>query len=395
MGIQVKYEGSWRSAPAMYVKKDSAWVRATSGWINNGSQWVRFFASGIADTFNRADGSLGTTSDGSAAWSVTRGSWAINSNVAASSTAASSYPLAVVSLGSSTAVVQADTPVAGSGIAFGVVDANNWYGAFITRRTETYSCNPYSCNPFCCSTTFYSNDCVRCGSTCVSQPCANTNYTSDCTKCGSTCLNYKKLENHNFLQYKCTSSGWVYDRSVNGEQCASCTCTNGTIAFVCNSSNIGSVTSIKNCTGTSGCAETVSCGCINESCNSCTVCEPQPCVNTCNSCSVCTGGTCYQTCFSSCTGYYYGIRLVRCVNGTISELGTTEGSRDGSQPLSIRVSSTQTGITATAYSGSGQSGSLFSVTSSLVPTGASHGILIGPSSVSQGSTVDNFSTEVQ
>lgn len=389
-----KSGGSWKYITSLQVKKPSGWSRATTGWINNGSQWVRFFTSGIQDTFNRANGSLGTTSDGSAAWSVTRGAWTINSNTATSSTAAGSYPLAVVSLGQAQALVQADTPVAGSGIAFGVVDANNWFGAFITRRSSTYSCNPYACNPYCCGTTNVT-DCNACGSTCVAQPCVNTSYTSNAAKCGTTCTNYKKLESHNFYQYKCTSSGWVYTGTTGFSSCSECNCTNGTIAFACNTLTLNSVTSTKNCLGTSGCPETVSCGCINSTANSCTVCEPQPCVNTCNTCSVCSS-TCYATCYSTCTGYRYGVQLVRCVAGTVSSLGLTEGTLDGFQPLSIKVLSTSAGITATAYSGTGASGSsTIVVTSNLVPSGTQQGIMIGPSTVSQGSTVDNFYTEVQ
>ena len=334
------------------------------------------------------------TSDGSATWSVTRGAWSINSNLATSSTAASSYPLASLPLGAASALVSADTPVAGSGIAFGVVDENNWYGAFITRRTATYSCNPFSCNPFCCQTSQVT-DCNACRTTCVAQPCVNTQYTSNAAKCGTTCTAYKRLESHRFRQFRCTSSGWVFDQNVPGSSCSECNCSGGSLAGTCNSSNIGAVTSFKECTGTSGCAETVACGCVQSSANSCTVCEPQPCANVCNTCSVCTQ-TCYQTCFQTCTGYHYGIQLVRCVSGTISNLALTEGTLDGFQPLSIGVVTTSTGITATAYSGTGRSGSsTLVVTSTLVPSGTRQGIMIGPSSVSQGSTVDNFYTEVQ
>lgn len=393
----VRSGGSWRFVTSLQVKRPSGWTRATSGWVNNGSQWVRFFTSGIQDTFNRANGSLGTTSDGSATWSVTRGAWTINSNVATSSTAASSYPLAVVALGQAGALVQADTPVAGSGIAFGVVDMNNWYGAFITRRTGTYSCNPYSCN--CTCTQSVCNSCT----VCVAQPCVDTCKT--CTY--QTCSIQKKSESYNYAQYKCTTSGWTFDTYVSaGCSCCTCSCTPGTIAFTCNSSNRGSVTSVINCLGTSGCG-TGSCGCASytsttgASCAECgSECVAQPCVNTSftNDCANC-GSTCTQTscdtCHQSCTGYYYGIRLVRCVAGTVTELGITEGILNGFQPLSIRVVSTASGITAAAYSGTGQTGGYFQVTSQLVPTGASQGILIGPSAVSQGNTVDNFYTEVQ
>lgn len=394
MALYAKSGGSWRSVSTPYIKKSTGWARASGGWINNGTQWVRFFASGIADTFDRANGSLGTTSDGSSTWSVTRGAWSINSNLATSSSTASTYPLAVVNLGASTSVVQAATPVAGSGIAFGVVDANNWYGAFITRRTDTYSCSPYSCNPYCCSYT-YKQDCV-CGSTQVRRQqddCAT--YTNDCTNCPNECANYKRLESHRFAQYRCNALlGWVFDQYVPGAQCSECNCTAGGALPACNSGSVGGYSSVKECLGTSGCVETVACGCVAYKCGSCTKCVPVY-DTVCNSCNVCTGGTCYQTCYQTCTGSYYGVRLVRCVNGTVSELGLTEGVRDGFQPLSIRVSTTSSGISVTAYSGTAFTGSTLAVTSALVPTGVSQGILIGPSTVSQGFTVDNFSTEVQ
>lgn len=88
----------------------------------------------ITDTFNRADGSLGTTSSGHL-WSVLRGTWSTSSNKATSSTSGSSYPLASVDIGSQNVVVSADITDGGPGLAFWVTDANSWWASSVNYRS--------------------------------------------------------------------------------------------------------------------------------------------------------------------------------------------------------------------------------------------------------------------
>jgi hypothetical protein len=90
----------------------------------------------ITDTFNRSDGSLGTSSSGHL-WSVLRGTWAISSSKATSSTAGSSYPLASVDVEAKNVIVSADITDGGPGVAFWVTDANSWWASSVNYRTSS------------------------------------------------------------------------------------------------------------------------------------------------------------------------------------------------------------------------------------------------------------------
>ncbi len=112
----------------------------------------------ITDSFNRSNGSLGTTDTGQS-WSATRGTWSISSNQATSPDSASTYPMATVDIGAQNVVVSADITDGGPGVAFWVTDANSWWASSANYRTSSYS---YSC---CGGSTGASN--VGCGSTTV------------------------------------------------------------------------------------------------------------------------------------------------------------------------------------------------------------------------------------
>jgi len=90
----------------------------------------------ITDTFNRSDGSLGTSSSGHL-WSVLRGTWAISSSKATSSTAGSSYPLASVDVEAKNVIVSADITDGGPGVAFWITDANSWWASSVNYRTTS------------------------------------------------------------------------------------------------------------------------------------------------------------------------------------------------------------------------------------------------------------------
>lgn len=88
------------------------------------------------DDFNRADGALGSI-PGGPAWEVISGTWAIASNRASSSTAASSNPVAVVDTETTDADLSVNVSNLGGDAIYGrVVDANNWFRAKV-RRYQT------------------------------------------------------------------------------------------------------------------------------------------------------------------------------------------------------------------------------------------------------------------
>lgn len=90
----------------------------------------------ITDTFNRANGSLGTSSSGYL-WSALRGTWSISSNQATSSDAGNTYPLATVDVGAQNVIVSADITDGGPGVAFWVTDANSWWASAVNYSTSS------------------------------------------------------------------------------------------------------------------------------------------------------------------------------------------------------------------------------------------------------------------
>ena len=106
----------------------------------------------LIDSFNRANGSLGTSSDGKSVWSVDRGNFSIDSNKAYSTDTGNS--LATVPMESSTIVsadINIETDKGGVGLAFWVTDANSWWSIYPSYNSVTTTSSSSSC-----SGTFYS-----------------------------------------------------------------------------------------------------------------------------------------------------------------------------------------------------------------------------------------------
>ena len=95
-----------------------------------------------ADDFNRAN-STDITAVGKK-WTETSGDWAITSNQLTTSTAASSYPIATLRTNTKNATVKVDRANGdGWGVAFWVVDQNNWFSVN-TEMTQSSVQNPAS-----------------------------------------------------------------------------------------------------------------------------------------------------------------------------------------------------------------------------------------------------------
>ena len=93
-----------------------------------------------SDDFNRAN-STDITAAGKK-WTETSGDWAISSNTLTSSTPASSYPIATLRTNTKNATLQVGRVSGdGWGVAFWVVDQNNWYMAN-TEMTQSSVQNP-------------------------------------------------------------------------------------------------------------------------------------------------------------------------------------------------------------------------------------------------------------
>ena len=100
----------------------------------------------VVEDFVRSDAaSLGKTGSG-ATWENIRGSWAIATNKASTSTAGSSYPISTLTFTQEDVTISVGGVGPGMGTAFWVTDSNNWWGAYIdgvqTCQTCTTPGNP-------------------------------------------------------------------------------------------------------------------------------------------------------------------------------------------------------------------------------------------------------------
>lgn len=107
----------------------------------------------LVDTFDRANGALGSI-PGGPAWEVLSGTFAIASNLATSSTAPGSNPIAVVPIGkrsngSCDMYVEAVAQhVYGNAVYARVVDASNWLRVRVQSYTSSYYVTEYQHTPY-------------------------------------------------------------------------------------------------------------------------------------------------------------------------------------------------------------------------------------------------------
>ncbi len=153
MSGHIKVGGTWRSVSQLYTKVNvsgsSSWRSVSTGWVKVSGVWKKWYTALITDSFTRPNtGSLGSTDTGTA-WNVLRGAWYTNGTQAVSDTAASSYPLAVVNLEKSDAIVSTSVS-SGTGPAFWVSAAGSFWAStsFNTTSTYTFPCNPFTCWSF-------------------------------------------------------------------------------------------------------------------------------------------------------------------------------------------------------------------------------------------------------
>ena len=305
----------------------------------------------ITDTFNRTDGSLGTSSSGNL-WSILSGTWAISSNQATSSTAGSSYPLATVDIGAQNVIVSADITDGGPGVAFWVTDANSWWASSVNYRSTQTGQAYYTGSLVAGAQTgqaYYTNSNVS-TQTGISCP-------SGCTPSGLSCV----IDGGPSEGQPCSGGTPIYSTSCTGAGGNSSTGGGNCGTFV--AATYGSST----CSGAGG----------NSS----------------------TGGGDCGTYVAATNDYFTELKLYKNVSGTISTVQTTGINSNSSafvEANSIKASTSGDNITITAYQSSGLS-SAFATTLTNTPTtplkGTTVGIIKTPSSTNVGSLIDNFSAE--
>jgi len=147
-----------------------------------------------SDDFNRAN-STDITAIGKK-WTETSGEWAITSNQLTTSTAASSYPIATLRTNTKDATVKVDRANGdGWGVAFWVVDQNNWFSVN-TEMTQSSVQNPASSGSYeqqtftgntCSGGKIYNGDSTfpPYGGTCYDLVCIS--YNNDGVPASTTC----------------------------------------------------------------------------------------------------------------------------------------------------------------------------------------------------------------
>ena len=300
--------------------------------LNIGAVRKAFF-----DTFNRSNQSgLGTASDGSL-WDAVRGSFNIVSNKAEGQTP-SSYPLASVSMPSEAVTINLKGVTQGSTAALWVTDSGNWYGIGIDQ--EPVNCNCQTCsNPGNCSS--YSYQCNA--------------YYYFCDVVGNRyCSAYSTVCSARYYNFTNQTPGpcYAWTRNCNAYNSGNC-----------NSSN-----STRNCNSSS------------------------------YPCNAFNATTFYQCNCQTCYPQY--IRFIQSVSNVISQIAASTVSNivNSFRVIISAINPSKTAATATvrAYSDSNLSSQ---IDSDLVytPTGvainAKYGIMIKPSTYSQGNTIDEISIE--
>ena len=391
----------------------------------------------ISDLFTRTAGSLGISTSGHA-WTALRGTWTTNGTQATSADAGSSYPIGSIPF-QANITTSADVS-GGVGLAFWVTDANNWWASYPTYVQNTINtCNAgyvsNTSNPpsgSCCSGVNSVAGASNCDQTQVSNtsnPPAGNCCSGVGSTAGSTVCN-QVYENHS------TSAGFCQTPSYTA---GSTTCTGAT--STCTDTT-------NTCTpsgGSAGCPVTTQSGynayqsdystfggsasslCIADGgtsytapyCNfpaswtrvrstevvvaeywsGYTATSTTPTTYQCYT-AYSTGPTTYNCYTSNTVTYSYDTRIVvvSSVSGSVVTDSTTtlvSGAGSLSPVNSLKVVTSGDQITATAYSSAGLASQLGSpaVRTPTTPTkGPSVGIIKGPSTYNQGSTIDNYST---
>ena len=352
-----------------------------------------------SDDFNRAN-STDITAVGKK-WTETSGDWAITSNQLTTATAAASYPIATLRTNTKNATVKVDRANGdGWGVAFWVVDQNNWFAAN-TEMTQSSAQNAASSGSYVQSV-FIGNTCS--GGKTYNGTYTGTNNPANWAAYVGTC--------YTPLGVNCTggSAAQYENRDVYGFVCtlSDINCPNGVSSWY---GNLGGNT----CGSTCCCSpvETqpaVPAGCAGYAATRC-------CINldatdySCYGNLACDGlsprpqyanETVYYSNPETRTWTYSQKAIIRkAVAGTVSvvantaavtsteTVGAAVAASSPTRPTSLTVTLVGEGISISAPGAAGGT-----ITGSHTATGANrgkkHGVSIAPATVVQSNAVDNF-----
>lgn len=387
MASSLKVGSAWKQITGLSTKVGGNWKTVSAAYTKVGGVWKQWYAPVVIDDFNRStSGNLGTTTSG-ASWSNLRQSWYANGSKAQCDLAANTYALATVGFGNTKFLASAGV-TNGTGLAFWIQDADNWYAAyaFQTTTSSSYLCAYESCAPCTSSTTTYtptySGGCVcDSGDTGGGVETAATSTTYKCATgvCDGGCTGYLVRATSGVcasgetgptfysvpacgLSTPPQGQGWCYKVNAN------------TDSTFCNGSS--STASGPCCCGatTVGTTETATAGTAG----------------TCKSCSHTTVSCAACPVYCPTTVNAWALRLIKMTAGVIA-LAATDVTLTGT-PAAIKVSTESGNIEVQAFSDAAmttQMGSTLSHTPTSTGPGQYIGLIKAPSD-SQGSTVDNL-----
>ena len=331
------------------------------------------------DTFNRANETLDKSSDGTV-WKIWGPAlWSVVSNKASTSTSASAYPLATVSAPSSNVTVSLKGVSQGSTAALWVTDSNQWWGIGIDQTTVSASalnpteraitgCNCQTCtNPgtvanynyvaayvYSVGTGNYNYVCNA-----ASYPVASYNYTCNVYNTGS-CNNASRYPCNQFSEGMCNVYSYYCDRTGN-RYCNNSMYPIASYSYMCNSAaypqNYYYVTGAN-------------------------AAYPEGNYN----------ATTYYECNCQ-TCYPQYVRFIQYISGTLTTLSSWIVS---TVINSLKVTTSGSSTTTKIYSDANlvsQIGSDLTYTPTGVTITPNYGIMVKPSSYSQGNTIDEITIE--
>ena len=293
----------------------------------------------ITDSFNRSDGSIGSTDTGQA-WQATRGTWTISTNKASTATSPSSYPIAAVDFASPSATIEVDVS-RGSGAAFWISDSSNWWGLASVAAVSGSECTTYV-QTYSAGSPAYGGAAAYGGGPYVPSSTYTNYYPSQTT-------------------YSCSSYTFITDPPYDYTPYQTCA------TYSSYTSNVMYQTVFVG--ATYGAAAYGGAGAVPA-----------------------TPASYGQACSAYADTYSYSLSLIKSIANTVTTVTTQALS---SAAASIRVILNGLSITATGYSASDQGGSTLGTltnTATGATTTSKHGIILIPSTLQQ-TTVDNFSVE--
>lgn len=332
MAGQVKVAGTWKTSKAMLVKVGGSWHSASSAWVKVGGVWKQWFIQTIIDTFTRTTSGTLGNTDTGVAWTSLFGTWFANGSQAQSTNSVSSGTAGALSYVGYNSSNATTSITPSVGVGPAVWVTSGGSWWAAFIYSDTSSYT-YSCN---CVTT-----CNNCG--------------PNCTICGT----YISAQPYNY----CDTYGTYCSYGIYG--CGGCWSNSG-------------------CTGTYlGTPD-------------CSHYTYVPAVYSCSSCVNCACGSTQScsTCTATSNNYY--IRIIKSTTTGAGYTVVTTGANLGSMPAALKVNTSGTTLTATAYSDSNmttQLGSAVTATNSGT-LGTNYGIVKAYSLANQGSTADNFSAGV-